>query len=158
MALAESTHHTSRGQRFARAGEEVREEHDALRRQRPPPPQPELFQLFEEEPGGSRPPCLGEPGPQEKVQQCIVQQLADVVPMVHVLDTPGLLGRNSVSQGRGGGGARGGLERSRAGQNSTAYLEQTVETPVPQGRRGSGGGLQGFSPSTEFNSGCGADR
>ena len=68
MALAEKLHHSSRGQRFARAGEDGHEEHDALRRQRPPPPQPELFQLFEEEPGGSRPPCLGEPrGPQEKV-------------------------------------------------------------------------------------------
>ena len=90
MALAESTHHTSRGQRFARAGEEGREEHDALR-QRPPPPQPELFQLFEEEePGGSRPPCLVAPrGPHEKVQQCAVEQLADVVPMVlRMLDLP----------------------------------------------------------------------
>ena len=35
MALAEKLQHTSRGQRFARAGEEGREEHDALRRQRP---------------------------------------------------------------------------------------------------------------------------
>ena len=59
MALAEKLHHTSRGQRFARAGEEGRKEHYALRRQRPPPPQPELFQLYEEEPGGSRPACLG---------------------------------------------------------------------------------------------------
>ena len=66
MALAEKLHHTSRGQRFARAGEEGREEHDALRRQRPPPPQPELFQLYDEEPGGSRPACLVAPrGPQE---------------------------------------------------------------------------------------------
>ena len=93
MALAEKLHHTSRGQRFARAGEEGREEHDALRRQRRPPPQPELFQLYEEEPGGSRPVCLVAPrGPQEKVQQCAVEQLADVVPMVQVLDAPGLLG------------------------------------------------------------------
>ena len=69
-----------------------------MRRQRPPPPQPELFQLFvEEEPGGSRPPCLGELwGPQEMVQQCTVEQLADVVPMVQILDTPGLLGRDQV--------------------------------------------------------------
>ena len=49
-------------------------------------------------------------------------------------------------QGRGGGGARRGLQGSRAGQNSTAYLEQIVENPVPQGRRGSGGGLQGSLP------------
>ena len=63
--------------------------HDAPRRQKPP----ELVQLFEEEPGGSRPPCLGEPRrPQEKVQQCTVEQLADVVPMVQILDTLGLLG------------------------------------------------------------------
>ena len=61
---------------MARAGEEGhRDEYEAPRRQKPPPPQPELFQLFEEEPGGSRPPCLGEPrGPQEKVQQCTVEQ------------------------------------------------------------------------------------
>ena len=67
---------------------------------RAPAPQPELFQLYEdeEEPGGSRPPCLGEPRePQEKVQQCTVGQLADVVPMVQVLDSPGLVG-----EGRGG--------------------------------------------------------
>ena len=34
----------------------------------------------------------------------------------------------------GGGGARGGLQGSRAGQNSTAYLEQIDENPVPHGR------------------------
>ena len=63
----------------------------------PPPPQLELFQLYEEEPGGSRPACLAEPrGPQEKVQQCTVEQLADVVPMVQVLDAPGLLGEDVV--------------------------------------------------------------
>ena len=116
MALAERLHHTSRSQRFARAAEE----HDSLRRQRPPPPQPELFQLFEEEePGGSRPPCLGEPrGPQEKVQQCTVEQLADVVPMVQILDTPGLLGGGS-----GGGGAADARHADyRAGRRSAQVL------------------------------------
>ena len=89
MALAEKLHHTSRGQRFARAGEEGREEHYALRRQRPTPPQPELFQLYEEEPGGSRPAGLVAPrGPQEAVQRHTVEQLADVVPTVQVLDAP----------------------------------------------------------------------
>ena len=79
MALAEKLHHTSRGQRFARAGEEGREEHDALRRQRPPSPQPELFQLYEEEPGGSRPACLVAPrGPQEAVQRHTVEQPKEV--------------------------------------------------------------------------------
>ena len=43
--------------------------------------------MFDEEPGGSRPPCLGEPrGPQERIQQRTMEQLADVVPMVQVLD------------------------------------------------------------------------
>ena len=201
VALAESTHHTSRGQRFARVGEEGREEHDALRRQRPPPPQPEHFRLYEEEPGGSRPSCLGEPrGPQEEVQQCTVEQLADVVPMVQILDTPGLLG----GDGSGGGGAadarrascraghrsaqdlfgpgpqrsaarrpqtaeqwvdvpsepvyvamvlawkvysRREIRRILSGQGSTASglgsPEQIGDVPVPQVRRGSGGGLQG---------------
>ena len=223
MALAEKLHHTSRGLRFARAGEEGREEHDALRRQRPLPPQPELFQLYEEEPGGSRPPCLGEPrGPQERILPHTMELLADVVPVVQVLDFPVVLGggdrvlevlrkldvpsveqviavpkismervpQRSVlpvpqtaeqlvevpthpwyvavvlaskvysrreirrilqgldPQGRGGGGARGGLQGSRAGQNSTAYLEQIDENPVPQGRGGGGarGGLRSSLP------------
>ena len=39
MALAEKLHHTSRGQRFARAGEEGhRNEYEALRRQKPSSP------------------------------------------------------------------------------------------------------------------------
>ena len=42
----------------------------------------------------------------------------------------------------GGGGARGGLQGSRAGQNSTEYLEQIVENPVPQVRREGGGSVQ----------------
>ena len=41
-----------------------------------------------------------------------------------------------VPQGRGGGGARGGLQGSRSGQNLSAHLEQIVEIPVPQGRGG----------------------
>ena len=36
-------------------------------------------------------------------------------------------------QGRGGGGARGGLQGARPGQNSTASLEQIVDIPVPRG-------------------------
>ena len=53
-------------------------------------------------------------------------------------------------QGRGGGGAsggaRGGLQGARPGQNSTPFLEQIVEIPVPQDRREGGGGLQGSLP------------
>ena len=54
--------------------------------------------------------------------------------------------RRILSHGRRSGGARGGLQGSRAGQNSTAYLEQIVEFPVPQDRREGGGGLQGSLP------------
>ena len=40
-------------------------------------------------PQGSRPPCLGEPrGPQARIQQRTMEQLADVVPMVQILDIP----------------------------------------------------------------------
>ena len=89
MLLAEGDHHTSpRGQTQARSGEEVRVElhgHDPEQ----PHPQHELFDVFDEEPGGSRPPCLGEPrGPQERVQHRTVEQFADVVPMVQILDIP----------------------------------------------------------------------
>ena len=53
-----------------------------------PPPEPELFDLFEES-GGGRPGLLLEPqGPQFGVQRHIVEQMADVAPMVQVLDAP----------------------------------------------------------------------
>ena len=227
MALAESQHHTSRGQKKARAGEEGhRYEYEAPRRQKPPPP-PAFFRLFDEEDAvwGLRPACLAEPcGPQGRVQLRTVEHIADVVPMVQILDAPVPRGgeqlgdqlvevlrkidtRSSLQaievpkifpdrapqrlverrppqtaeqlvevptqpwyvamvlaekvfskqeirrilagmQGRGGGGARGGLQGSRAGQNSTSYLEQIVGNPVPQGRRSGGarGGLQGSLP------------
>ena len=78
MALSDFKHHSSRGQRKDRTGEEGhRDKYEAPRRQKPPPPQ------------GSRPPCLGEPrGPQARIQQRTMEQLADVVPMVQILDTP----------------------------------------------------------------------
>ena len=47
---------------------------------------------------------------------------------------------------RGGGGARGGLHGSRAGQNSAENLEQIVDIPVPQDRR-EGGGVRGSLPA-----------
>ena len=78
MALSEYKHHSLRGKRKDRAGEEGhRDKYEAPRRQKPPPPQ------------GSRPPCLGEPrGPQARVQKHTVEQLAVVVPMVQILDIP----------------------------------------------------------------------
>ena len=74
MALSETKHHTSRGQRKDRAWGEAR---DVLHGRVPEAPPPQ----------GSRPPCLGEPrGPQERIQQRTMEQLADVVPMVQILD------------------------------------------------------------------------
>ena len=99
VALAENNHHpATRRQTKARARKEGhRVEHEAPRRQKPPPPQPELFHLFEEEPGGSQPPCLREPRePQETVQQCTVEQLAGVVPVVQILEIPGPQGGDKV--------------------------------------------------------------
>ena len=62
MALAEATHHTApRGQRTARAREEGREvHHTAAFRTTVPPPEPELFDIFEE-PSRERPDLLLKP-------------------------------------------------------------------------------------------------
>ena len=103
-------------------------------------------------------PCLGEPrGPLEKVQQCTVEQLAEVVPMVQILDTLGLLGVGSGGGGRRPQKAEQLVEvptepgyplavlavRALKRRAATALPEQTVGNPVPQGRRGGGGGLLG---------------
>ena len=65
MALAEFSHHSSRGQRTARAG--GHEQNYTSKVWKPPTPQPDLFSL-EEEPGGGLPAPLSEvAGRQEKV-------------------------------------------------------------------------------------------
>ena len=89
MALATYSHHSAlRRETKARAGEEGHEEHDAPRRQKPPPPQPELFSL-EEEPGGGLPAPLSEvAGRQEVLVRHVVEQMADVCPVVQTLDAP----------------------------------------------------------------------
>ena len=76
MALAEMKHHTApRGPKMARAGEEESETKFSAKFRTSPPPQPELFQLFEEEPGGLRPTGLVEPrGPQERIQRHTAEQ------------------------------------------------------------------------------------
>ena len=92
MALAESTHH----QRNARAGTWVR---DILHGEVPgqPTSQQELFQLFEEKPGGSRHPVwVSRGGCRRRSSSAPSEQLADVAPMVQILDTPGLLGDQVV--------------------------------------------------------------
>ena len=54
-----------------------------------PPPQPELFSLYEEEPGGRRLASLAEPpGLQERIQRRTVEQPAELAPMVQILDAP----------------------------------------------------------------------
>ena len=53
--------------------------------------EPELFQLYEEELGGTRPDRLSDVRPQERVQVHTVEHLTDLVrfaPMVQVLDAP----------------------------------------------------------------------
>ena len=61
MALAGSTHHTSRGQKNARAGV-GREMNFTATNGDPRTPQQELFKLsFEEEPGGGRPGSVTDP-------------------------------------------------------------------------------------------------
>ena len=90
MALAEASHHTApRGQRIARAREEERETKcTAAFRTTVPPPEPELFDLFEE-PGGRRPNLLLEPqGPQLGVQRHTVLHIVDILPYVQILDVP----------------------------------------------------------------------
>ena len=63
---------------MARAGEEGHEEHNALRRQKPPPPQA-FFRLYDEEDaeGWVRPGVLAEPRPQErhKVEHIVLRAL-----------------------------------------------------------------------------------
>ena len=69
-------------------GEEEHEEHDALRRQKPSPPQPELFSLYEEEPGGGRPGSVTDPAPQGWVERHTAQHNVVILPYVQILDLP----------------------------------------------------------------------
>ena len=105
-ALATFQHHSSRGQRKARAGEEESELNYTAAVRTTPPPQPVLFSLYDEEPGGRRPASLAEPpGPQERVPRHTVEQVADVAPMVQILDAPCAAA----------GGTAGGHARARVG-------------------------------------------
>ena len=79
MALAERTHHSSRGQMIARPGVWGHER----RRSGTPTPQPELFSLYEEEPGGSGQDRIATLSvPQERDLLRTVQQIVDAVPLV----------------------------------------------------------------------------
>ena len=89
MALAECQHHSAQRQKKARAREEERVMHyTAAFRTTVPPPEPELFDLFEE-PGGVRPNLLLEPqGPQDRDQLRTVEQTVGFGPLVQILDAP----------------------------------------------------------------------
>ena len=73
-----TTAHSAR--RWLGPGREVRVEVHANDPEQPPS-QSELFDVFDEEPGGSRPPCLGElRGPQVVVQRRYMEHMADMCP------------------------------------------------------------------------------
>ena len=52
------------------------------------PPQPVLFKLLEEEPGGGRPEAFAEPRPQERVLRHTAEEIGDVAPVVPTLGVP----------------------------------------------------------------------
>ena len=87
MALAERTHHSSRGQTIARAGVWGREMNYTATIRDPPTPQPELFSLYEE-PGGARPDRLSEVRPQARDLRRTVDQFVGAVPGFPALDVP----------------------------------------------------------------------
>ena len=95
-------------------------------------PQPELFQLFEEEPGGLRP-----TGPQERVPRHTVEQMADVAPMVQILDAP-VLQDGGPTGGRAQAlrqlGARAGYRRA---QGSHRTPSRSVRSSVSRSLRNS---------------------
>ena len=80
---------TKRGQKTARAGEEGHEEHDALRRQKPPPPRA-FFRLYDEEDAEweARPGSVTDPRPQERVQRHTVERIIETFVPVPMLDVP----------------------------------------------------------------------
>ena len=93
MALAEKLHHSARApERWPGPGcGEQRVELHGDDPDDPPTPQPELFSLYDEEPGGGRPEAFVEPRPQERVQRHTVEHITDLVrvaPMVQILDAP----------------------------------------------------------------------
>ena len=98
MALAERTHHSSRGQTIARAGVWGHElnytatiRDPSLPLPPPPPththtPKPELFSLYEQEFGGVRPGSVTDNAPQERVERHIVEHRVEACPFVKILD------------------------------------------------------------------------
>ena len=89
MALAEKLHHSAQRPEMARAGVWGREMNYTATIRDPPTPQPELFSLYDEEPGGLRPdrmPTLS--GPQEQVLRHTVDQIVVAVSALPTFDVP----------------------------------------------------------------------
>ena len=88
-ALATSLHHSSRGLKKARAGEEESELNYTAKVRKGPPPQPVLFSLYEEVLGGRRPACLAEPpGKKERVPHRTGEPMLETFVPVPSLDVP----------------------------------------------------------------------
>ena len=170
MALAESTHHSSRGQKTARAGVWGHELNFTATIRDPPTPQPELFSLYEE-PGGAWQGSAAHRGP---VRRCRA-------------GVPGSR-RSCAADGRPAGGVARSFRRprSRAGYRSAQDVDafplpshgslraadsgtvvefpnvvsliDVIRHPVEQTVGGRIGGLPGFLPGQSYSPFCGADR
>ena len=145
MALAEFSHHSSRGQRMARAGVWGHEQNHTAKVRKPPTPQPELFSL-EEEPGGGLPAPLSEvAGRQDYVTDAL--RMLDRPLAEQVIEVPTISCSPSPS-------------RSPIREPQSA--EQLVEVPTVLSPTCIGGAdhrhssssrsWSRFSPRTEFNS------
>ena len=94
MVLAEKLHHTSRGQKIARARGEKDEMNFAMGQMTPPSrTAAAVYFSMTPEVGGrlaarGRPTPLVEVQPQERVQRHTVQHIDDVSPFVQILDVP----------------------------------------------------------------------
>ena len=106
MALAGALHHSRdvgpvtynalRSQRTARAGEWGRVPNYTAETRDPSTPQPELFSLFGEEPGGARPGSVTDPAPQARVERHVVEHRIEACPFVQILDAPVPQGENQL--------------------------------------------------------------
>ena len=99
MALVTASHHSfdkihaeygaprsqSTATRASGGGENHEKKYTAKFR-KTPPPQPELFQLYEEVLGGVRPGPVLDPRPQERVQRHTVEHIVDLAPTVQIVD------------------------------------------------------------------------
>ena len=75
-----------RSQKTARAGEWGREMNFTATILDPPPLQPELLILYEEEPGGGEPGSVTDRSPQERVERHLVEHRIEGCPVVQILD------------------------------------------------------------------------